>query len=236
MVHFLIVYAMLLDNPVPSIPSHVELAEAVIANREKIRTLHVRTHSRRMPQRTEVRKELYLDADAYPWRIDTTGLRAAGLTPAREEPVVYSSSTSANGAVAYLYDPTNPQMAARKDWLAGAMERLHVRRFPDPRNAGLVPSTHGNTASPSEISGGDARACLHTFYVNSCLGAERVAIEPVTWNEQSCWRVESQSAVSATQRNVCTEWHLNFSNYFARLDLCKDAGVFAGAYRVCGGV
>ncbi len=48
------------------VPTYGEIGQAVLAGREKIKTLHVRTCTRRPGQHLGVRSELCLDVDARP--------------------------------------------------------------------------------------------------------------------------------------------------------------------------
>ena len=57
---------------------------------------------------------------------------------------------------------------------------------------------------------------------------------------EDAWKVARETAAAfpneADGKGDITEWHLNFSNCFARLDLCRGVDVFAEAGNVWGGV
>lgn len=195
-------YIMLANSVAAPVPSHMEIAEAVIANREKIRSLHVRTYCRRMLTHREMRTELFLDDEARRWRVDTTGMGGPGKSASVGDQVRYSRSVSANGDIAYMYNPGRPEMFATSDWLTRGLEKQYMQPFLDPRNAGLVPVDYGHTGTPFEVSGG--RVCLYTYYIDFCLDAVQATVKPVVWNDRRCWKVESSSNPNNRQRSVCT--------------------------------
>lgn len=198
-----IVLCVILAKPdAASAPSHVQVAEAVLAGRQKVKTLQVRSYCRRLLTRREMRSELFLDQEMKRWRFDTTLLGPPGESLSSGEEVTYSQSTSANGEVVYSYRPTRPELVARIDLLQRALRGRHIAPFRDPRNAGLVPVPYSHTGTPFEIGGG--RTSLYSFCVNFCLEAEQAAVVPVAWKGQQCWKVKSSSHIKDATQGVCT--------------------------------
>jgi hypothetical protein len=167
-------------------PSPTEISQAVVANRERIRTAHVRTYSRRILKKQEISKELYLDADANRWRIDTTGMGPMGEPSAPTRKDAFVRKTGVSDGMVYQYHPLQQEVVARKDSLENGVKTRHVMPFPDPRNAGLVPTYIGNTGTPFEFSG--SRLCIYPAHVD-CAQADQVSVEPAVWKGVRCWRV-----------------------------------------------
>lgn len=200
MIYAVLLFSVLADPNITPAPSHKELFEAVVANREKIKSLHVRTSSRRISQKAQIDNALYLDVDANRWRIDTTGSTAIQESSDPEGEGAFRKKVSVHGGLVYRYYPSTPNAAATIHTLKDAAAQRFLGPFPDPRNAGIVPAFHGNTGTPFEIAGSGTP--LHTFYVD-CGRPGRVTVVPATWKGEPCWKVEWEGTNKANDKHVC---------------------------------
>jgi hypothetical protein len=171
-------------------PSRTELAQAILTNRAKVRSLHVRAHSVRPLQHEELRRELYLDADAGRWRVASTGwVAAAGgdQVDAGAAKRVYRKELSLSDGQIYEYFPADANVVATKETLIRAVAEKRIAPFPDPRNAGMAPVSITEIGPSFERTGG--RLDLYSTYVE-CFGSNDASISSATWKGTPCWKVE----------------------------------------------
>ena len=148
----LLLICLLAASKPPAIPSHTELCESIVANREKIRTLHVRVVSNRsLPKEDVCSRELYLDADANRWRIDSSQqvsrdkrpcLRARwGLHGSQVSPMATSIATFRETAIWWRSRTT----------FSGRQSNSVCSRFPTPETRASFPSTVATWALRSKL-------------------------------------------------------------------------------------
>lgn len=169
------------------VPTYGEIGQAVLAGREKIKTLHVRTCANRPGQHLGVRSELYLDVDAGRWRRDTTGAAEAAVQSPDAAPA-WNEVVCVNGPVIYDFSPVVPERVARVRRLASEVDGGRLPPFPDPRNAGLVPAYNGNSGTPYKSGG--LRLKLYAYYV-SCPDATESCVDATVWKGLSCWKARA---------------------------------------------
>lgn len=184
-----VVFALLAGISVAKPPSHAELVDAIIAERERIRTLHVITIAQmEVPKERTAYSALYLDVATGRWRVDSTGF-VDGRTPINPEMELgFVKKMSVYGEYLHTYYPANAQVVATREYLKHAIGNHSILPFPDPRNAGLIAVFGGNIGTPFERGG--IRLAISTGSVQ-CVGAEQIRIEPVVWDGEDAWAVEA---------------------------------------------
>ena len=190
-------------------PSHGELVQAVVAEREKVRTLQVEVFARReLPEVRSSFRTLYLDVDGRRWRFDSTGFMAGKEAWELEGEGVFTRKVSVNGDFLFTFFPGIGQGIARRDYFADAIARGEVNPFPDPRNAGLTAAYSGNMGTPFELAG--TRVSLYTYDIE-CIEADRIGVETAIWDGKAAWAIEAvwnpRSGRVRSQRYVVVpEW------------------------------
>src|SRR3990172_684376 len=181
---------MLSSSSATNPPSCGEIVKTIVANREKIRSLHVRTVSRRPLEGTEFRRNLYLDVGGQRWRTDVLNNDAARTAPSQKgDGYAKCMSVDIREGIVYEYYPSDTSVVARKISLQiGARERS-VRPFPDPRNAGLVPRFFVGIGTPFESGGGRSAICSSFI---DCTKYRRVSVTSAVWQDQPCWKVQAE--------------------------------------------
>ena len=195
MLSALLVLSAIIGAEDAHIPAYKELGQAVLRNRQQVRTLHVRTFARRLLKGSAVRSELYLDVEAKRWRRNTTGMldENAASTPG------WSEIVTVNNDRVYDFAPLISESVARIRSLATEADAERLSPFPDPRNAGLVPAYNGNSGTPFAVTG--SRLSLYSYYVD-CPDADETSVETGVWKGKPSRQVKAICLVGSERRVV----------------------------------
>lgn len=170
-------------------PSHDDIFDAIVTNREAIRALKVHTiTTRTLPNVQVVNKVLYLDVDAQRWRMDTTGPMPLNTSIAADKRPEFVKKIGVSDSHVYQYFPFDPRRVATVESLNKPNNPNFFDSFtpfPDPRNAGLVHVFHGNTGTPFEVGG--TRISIYTGQLEPHKG-EKVEIESANWKGVPCYK------------------------------------------------
>ena len=187
MIVLAVMCSALASGELAAVPSYKEISERIASNRERIRSMQVVVTLWRPLEKGVLKKELYFDADAIRWRVDSSGLQIASGIPSVADDIAFATKVGVTGGFVYSFSPLVPRLVARKNTLSREISEKGIKPFPDPRNAGLKPGPQGDTGMPFEKGGLRLPVDATTI---SCPHGDHVSVTRAPWKGEDCWKVE----------------------------------------------